>query len=136
MKPRSTEFLDAARRRLTAASVVLDEDPSTALSAAYYAMLYAARAALSERDVYAKTHRGTWHELRRLYVDGDELDAELAASVQKIQPEREQADYDAWTAPTDEARHAIELAKTFVDAVDRLLIPQQPQPDSHNPQVN
>jgi uncharacterized protein (UPF0332 family) len=136
VKPRSTEFLDAARRRLTAASVVLDEDSSTALSAAYYAMLYAARAALSEHDVYAKTHRGTWHELRRLYVDSDALDAELAASVQKIQPEREQADYDAWSAPTDEARHAIELAETFVDAIDRLLKSQQPQPDYSDSQVN
>jgi uncharacterized protein (UPF0332 family) len=121
VKPRSTEFLDAARRRLTTASVVLEEDPSTALSAAYYGMLYAARAALSERDVYAKTHRGAWHELRRLFVESGELDAELAASVQKIQPEREQADYDAWTAPTDEAQHAIELADTFVTAIDELL---------------
>jgi uncharacterized protein (UPF0332 family) len=121
VKPRSAEYLHAARRRLTAASVVLDEDPSTALSAACYAMLYAARAALSERDVYAKTHRGAWHELRRAYVDSGELDADLAASVQRIQPEREQADYDAWTAPTDEARHAIELADTFVSAIDALL---------------
>jgi uncharacterized protein (UPF0332 family) len=89
MSPRSTEFLDAARRRLTAASAVLDEDPSTALSAAYYAMLYAARAALSERDVYTKTHRGLWHELRRVFVETGEFDADLVASVQKIQPERE-----------------------------------------------
>lgn len=119
MKQRSAEYLDAARRRLTASSVVLDEDPSTALSAAYYAMLYAARVALSERDIYAKTHRGTWHELRRVYVEGGELDADLAASVQRIQPEREQADYDAWTPPIDEGRHA--LANAFVSAIEALL---------------
>jgi len=34
MSPRSTEFLQAARRRLSAAEVVVEEDPSTALSAA------------------------------------------------------------------------------------------------------
>ena len=113
--------MDAARRRLAAASVVLEEDPSTALSAAYYAMLYAARAALSERDVYAKTHRGVWHELRRLYVESGELDADLAASVQKIQPEREQADYDAWTAPSEEARRAIELADAFIASIQELF---------------
>lgn len=120
MSPRSTEFLDAARRRLTAASTVVEEDPSTALSAAYYAMLYAARAALSERDVYTKTHRGLWHELRRVFVETGDLDADLVASVQKIQPEREQADYDAWAAPAEDARHAIELADTFIAAVEEL----------------
>ena len=121
MKPRSAEFLDAAQGRLRAARVVIDEEPSTALSAAYYAMLYAARAALSEHDVYAKTHRGTWHELRRLYVENGELSPDLASSVQKIQPEREQADYDAWTAPTDEAQQAIKLANAFVKAIENLL---------------
>jgi uncharacterized protein (UPF0332 family) len=120
MSPRSTEFLDAARRRLDAAAAVEDEDPSTALSAAYYAMLYAARAALSERDIYTKTHRGLWHELRRVFVETGELDADLVASVQKIQPEREQADYDAWAAPAEDARHAIELADTFIAAIEAL----------------
>lgn len=45
MSPRSAEFLEAARRRLSAAAATVDEDPSTALSAAYYAMLYGARGA-------------------------------------------------------------------------------------------
>jgi uncharacterized protein (UPF0332 family) len=122
VSPRSTEFLDAARRRLTAASAVVEEDPSTALSAAYYAMLYAARAALSERNIYTKTHRGLWHELRRVFVETGNLDADLVASVQKIQPEREQADYDAWAAPAEDARHAIELADTFLAAIEELCL--------------
>jgi uncharacterized protein (UPF0332 family) len=76
----------------------LSEDPSTALGSAYYAMLgcYGARAALSERGVHAKTHRGAWHEFRRVFVKSGELDAELAASVQGDPAEREQADYDAY----------------------------------------
>jgi uncharacterized protein (UPF0332 family) len=120
MSPRSTEFLEAARRRLKAASMVVEGDPSTALSAAYYAMLYAARAALSEHDIYAKTHRGTWHEFRRVFVDTGLFDRELAVSVQKIQPEREQADYDAWPAPAEEALRAIELAQAFLAAIEEL----------------
>jgi uncharacterized protein (UPF0332 family) len=121
VSPRSSEFLLAARRRLAAAEAVLAEDPSTALSAAYYAMLYGARAALSERGIQAKTHRGVWHEFRRAFVESGELDADLTASVQKIQPEREQADYDAWSAPAEEARRAIELARSFLAAVGALL---------------
>jgi uncharacterized protein (UPF0332 family) len=103
VSPRSDELLKAARRRVAAASAIVEQDPSAALSAAYYSMLYAARAALSERNVTARTHRGVWHELRRVFVDTGELDVELAAEVQKVQPEREQADYDAWFAPTADA---------------------------------
>lgn len=122
MSPRSSEFLEAARRRLAAAEVVAAEDPSTALSAAYYAMLYGARAALSERGISAKTHRGTWHEFRVAFVASGEIDADLAADVQKIQPEREHADYDAWPAPAQEAQRAIELAHRFLRAVEELFV--------------
>jgi uncharacterized protein (UPF0332 family) len=120
VSPRSDELLDAAHRRVSAAAAIVEQDPSTALSAAYYSMLYAARAALSERDVAAKTHRGVWHELRRVYVDTGELEADLAAEVQKVQPEREQADYDAWFAPTADATHAVDLARRFIAAIEAL----------------
>lgn len=121
MSPRSSEFLEAARRRLAAAEVIGEQDPSTALSAAYYAMLYGARAALSEQDTSARTHRGAWHEFRRAFVATGRIDSELAAEVQRIQPEREQADYDAWSAPAEEARRAIALAHRFLTAVEALL---------------
>jgi uncharacterized protein (UPF0332 family) len=121
VSPRSSEFLEAANRRLAAAEVVAEEDSATALSAAYYAMLYGARAALSERGIYAKTHRGAWHEFRRTFVASGEIAADLAASVQKVQPEREQADYDAWAVPPDEALHAIELARSFLAAIEALF---------------
>lgn len=121
MSPRSSEFLQAARRRLAAAKVAVEEDPSTALSAAYYAMLYGARAALSEQDSSARTHKGTWHEFRSAFVESGKIDAELAAEVQKIQPEREQADYDGWSAPAEEAQRAIEPADRFLTSVEALL---------------
>jgi uncharacterized protein (UPF0332 family) len=121
VSPRSDEFLEAARRRLAAAEVSVEQDPSTALSAAYYAMLYGARAALSEQDTSARTHRGTWHEFRIAFVEDGRINADLAAEVQKIQPEREQADYDAWAAPPEEARLAIELAHRFLTAIEALF---------------
>jgi uncharacterized protein (UPF0332 family) len=111
----------AAQRRLAGAEAVIEEDPAMALSAAYYAMLYCARAALSERGIHAKTHRGTWHEFRGAFVQSGEVDADLAADVQKLQPEREQADYDAWPASAEEARKAIELGRSFLGAIEELL---------------
>ena len=68
MKASSSEYLQAARRRLGSAQLLASTDPATCLSTAYYAALYAARAALSEQDVHARSHRGTWHEFRQRFV--------------------------------------------------------------------
>jgi uncharacterized protein (UPF0332 family) len=121
MSPRSAEFLEAGRRRLALARSSIDTDPAGAVSAAYYAMLYAARAALSERDIHARTHVGTWHELRRAFVEPGLLDSQLVTEAQRVQSEREQSDYDAWAAPAEEARRVIELAEKFFDAVQATI---------------
>lgn len=121
MSPRSDEFLVAAKRRLAAAEASVTADPSTALSAAYYAMLYAARAALSEREISARTHRGTWHEFREAFVVSGEFDEVLTTEAQKFQPEREQADYEAWFAPVEEAQRAIGVARRFLEAIEALF---------------
>ena len=121
MSPRSAEFVEAARRRLAAARGALDADPASALSIAYYAMLYAARAALSERDKYAKTHTGTWHSFRAEFVEDGSFDPNLTADAQAAQPKREQADYHAWAAPAEEAEAVIELAARFLAAVEQLI---------------
>jgi uncharacterized protein (UPF0332 family) len=61
VSPRSDELLARARDGVAAARALVDAGhAATAVSTAYYAMLYAARAALSERDVNARTHAGTW----------------------------------------------------------------------------
>jgi uncharacterized protein (UPF0332 family) len=121
MSPRSIEFLEVARRRLRAAAATLDDDPASALSLAYYAMLYAARAALSERDVNARTHKGTWQQFHGAFVTPGAFDPELAAAAQGVQPARERADYDAWLAPAEEAQRVIALAREFVGAVEAML---------------
>jgi predicted nucleotidyltransferase len=97
VSPRSSEFLQAARRRLAAAEAVLDEDPSTALSAAYYAMLYGARAALSERGPRAArpprtTSSGSWASRTRLTTAS-------SASLAKTAPARSAAPTNSWTSP-------------------------------------
>lgn len=121
MSPRSEEFLDGAKRRLEAARRALAADPATALSAAYYSALYAARAALSERDKYAKSHTGTWHLFREEFVDNGGFDPKLASAAQSLQPKRERADYQAWAAPEKEAVSAIDLAAAFLGAIEELI---------------
>jgi uncharacterized protein (UPF0332 family) len=65
VSPRSEELLARARDGVASAQLLLSGGHgATAVSAAYYAMLYAARAALSERDRNARSHAGTWRLFR------------------------------------------------------------------------
>ncbi len=121
MKARSREYLDAARRRLRSARRLASDDPATCLSTAYYAALYAARAALSEQDVQARSHRGAWHEFRQRFVVDGPIDAALATDLQRLQAEREQADYDAAEIAPDDARAALDAAERFIAAVGAML---------------
>jgi len=45
----------------------------------------------------------------------------LLSDAQNLQRKREQADYEAWLTPLDEAERVIELAATFIRAVERLI---------------
>jgi uncharacterized protein (UPF0332 family) len=84
VSPRSAEFFDAAERRFAAARRVIGHDAATAISLAYYAMFYAARAALSERDAYAKTHAGAWSEFQRVFVASGLFDGDLLADARPV----------------------------------------------------
>lgn len=122
MSPRSEELWESAKDRLALASLALAAGHEEgAVSAAYYAMLYAARAALSEDDRYAKTHSGTWHLFRELVVVAGRFDADLFEAAHAVQPRREAADYDAEQIPGKEAADTVALAERFVAAVASLL---------------
>jgi uncharacterized protein (UPF0332 family) len=128
MSPRSSEFIASARDRLRGAQHALAAgDRDLSVSAAYYAMLYAARAALSEDDEHARTHRGTWNLFRQRYVVTDAFNDELYRLSQHAQTAREGADYEAVTPPPGEAKHYVEGAGEFIAAVERML---DPSPDS------
>ena len=111
----------ARERARTARAALAAGSPSSAISLAYYAMLYAARAALSEEDRNARTHSGTWQLFRDTFVDTGRFDGDLAAEAQATQPLREGADYDARNISADEAERVCALAERFVSAIDDLF---------------
>lgn len=122
MSPRSEELIDSARARLTGARHALSAgDFDLAVSAAYYAMLYAARGALSENDEHARRHGGTWGLFHRRFVAGGAFDQHLHALAQQAQEAREGADYEAKTPPAAEAERYVEGAAEFLAAVERML---------------
>jgi uncharacterized protein (UPF0332 family) len=122
MSPRSEEFMDQAHDRVVIArELLVSAHLEGAVSAAYYAMLYAARAALSESDEYARTHKGTWHLFRDRYVVSDAFDQHLFALAQRAQKAREGGDYEAITPERAEAEGIVKGADDFVAAVVGML---------------
>jgi uncharacterized protein (UPF0332 family) len=92
-----------------------------AVSAAYYAMLYAARAALSERDEYARTHGGTWHLFHERFVTTGAFDQDLHAMAQRAQRAREGGDYEAITPSRADAEAFVAGAEEYIAAVEHML---------------
>lgn len=122
MSPRSEEFIEQARDRLAAARQALAAGHfAVAVSVAYYSMLYAARATLSEDDENARTPRGTWNLFRIRYVTSDAFDAELFTVAQHAQVAREAGDYSAVTPSVEQAEHYVAGAGEFLAAVERML---------------
>ena len=122
MSPRDAALLAAARQRLLESRRARDAGlHSLAVSGAYYAILYAARSALSSRDLTAKTHSGTWHLFHRTFVRSGAFDASLASAAAAAQDAREDVDYDAVGASPEDADRTLALAGDFLAAVERLL---------------
>ena len=113
---------ERAKRRLAASRASLDAGFfDAAVSSAYYAMLYAARAALSEEEQHAKTHSGTWNRFWQSVAASGRFDRSLASEARNAQPLREGADYDAVEVSREEATKLIELAERFILAVGELV---------------
>ncbi len=93
-----------------------------AVSRAYYAMLYAARAALASRGISAKTHGGTLHRFGETFVVPGRVPEDLARIFGKAMFLRQRADYAATVRPgRDDAETVLRDAERFVEAVRKLL---------------
>jgi uncharacterized protein (UPF0332 family) len=122
VSPRSVEFMDQARdRAVIARELFASGHLEGAVSAAYYAMLYAARAALSESDEYARTHGGTWHLFHDRYVITGAFDQHLHALAQGSQDAREKGDYEAITPDPDDAERIVRGAADYIAAIEKML---------------
>lgn len=111
-----------ARERLSGArDSIASGHPDLAVSAAYYAMLYAARAALSERDLYARTHSGIWNLFEQTFVSAGPIDSGIGSKGRRAQTLREQSDYEAEEFDRTQAESVLADAEAFVAAVAAIL---------------
>jgi uncharacterized protein (UPF0332 family) len=117
VSPRSEEFLAKARSRLAAARDSLAAGhPDETVSLAYYAMLYAARAALSEEDRYAKTHSEIWSQFAEVFVRPGRLEVTVYRAARELEEDRLRGDYEAASFDEERAAVAVEAAARFIDA--------------------
>lgn len=122
MSPRSDEMMGFAVERLAAARDLLAiGHTEAAVSMAYYAGLYAARAALSEHDLNTRSHRGLWHLLRERVVAQGEIPDDLVRPLQKAQELRVAVDYDAQRVSEEKARELLADAERLVAAVEEAF---------------
>jgi uncharacterized protein (UPF0332 family) len=114
---------DKAARTLAAARLLLDSgDTEGACNRAYYAMYYAAQAALlaaglAEPENGYKTHQGLIGEFGKHLVLGGKLDQCLGRSINKVQHLRQLADYTGDPLPLEDATSAVTQAEVFVAAI-------------------
>lgn len=116
-------LLDKARRSLANARRSLEAgDADFAVSRAYYAMFYAAEAALLSRGRVFSRHSAVVAEFAREFVRAGELAQEYGRALKDAFDARVVADYEASEAfPPARAERLLQRAEAFVAAVAALI---------------
>ncbi|ADT83149.1 HEPN domain-containing protein [Thermococcus barophilus] len=117
------EYLQKAHEKLKATEILLSNGfYEDAISRAYYAMFYAARALLSTKNIYPKTHRGIVQKFGLEFVSKGLIEGFYAKALIAVQERRERADYDIYYIPTfEEAKEIFETAQRFVKRVEQAI---------------
>lgn len=115
-------LLAKAARYLDSADLLLDDgDPDSCVSRAYYAMFYAAEAALLAEGLTYNTHKGLIAAFGRHLVQDGPLPVELGRDLAWASQKRELGDYETTGVLDEEAGEVLERARRFVDAVREHL---------------
>jgi len=116
-------LIEKAERSLEAAKVLLDRgDYDFAVSRAYYAMFYCAKAMLLSKGITTKKHSSTISLFCEKFVKSGEFSEELASYLIDAFRKRQIGDYDVFVMPTkDEAEDLINKAESFVEEVKNWL---------------
>lgn len=116
-------LMEKAKEKIEVAKDLLDDKHyEDAVSRAYYSMFFAARALLSTRDIYPKTHRGVISKIAEEFVKTNKLNSDTFRDFASTQEEREKADYGIMSdISKDDAEDAIIAAERFIGEIKRIL---------------
>jgi len=122
------EGLEDARRHVQVARDLLDRGDAddVAASRAYYAMFYAAEAALLSLNLSFSKHQGVIAAFGKQFAKTHRLPPELHGHLREAFELRQTADYTRGdsVAPED-ASLAVERAERFIDAIEQYLRGQE-----------
>jgi uncharacterized protein (UPF0332 family)/predicted nucleotidyltransferase len=121
--PMTEDLLRRARQAVRSARTLLSAgDLNGTVNRAYYAMFYAAHAALAHKGIEAVSskHGNVVGRFGEHLVKTRLLPRSLGTSLNQMLELRRKADYGSGVAPVD-AKRGLSQAETFVEAVERLV---------------
>ncbi|MFO7898691.1 MAG: HEPN domain-containing protein [Planctomycetota bacterium] len=111
-------LLKKAWESLGAAEELLESGyPGFSAARSYYAMFYAAEAALLVKDLRFSTHSGVIGAFAAHFVKSGVLPPEMSRELQRAADLRQEGDYSVTDVPEADARNIRAQAETFVAAV-------------------
>lgn len=121
--PDAGKYLERAYDALETSKILLENGKyNAAVSQAYYSMYYAAKALLSIKHLFPKTHKGVVAKLGLEFVNKGYIEEVYGAALAKAFKRRERVDYDIYySASEDEASLAVEEAKKFVERIELVV---------------
>lgn len=95
---------------------------SDAISRAYYSMHYSARALLSTRNIFPKTHKGVIAQLGLEFVKEGIIEEYYLKAISTAREIRERADYGiGYEFTHEEAESVIEYSERFLGMVKKAI---------------
>lgn len=124
-------WLERAHRSLKTARLALtDGDTGSAGNRAYYAMFYAARAALlfagGERLAASKTHSGLISSFGQHLVKSGKLPTGLGRALSVESHRRQVSDYDGGDVSSESAKSSISSAEMFIATIEEWMSAAEP----------
>jgi len=120
----SADALRKSEPYLDSAEVLLEsEDTESAVSRAYYAMFFVARAALRKEGMETRTHSGLVNQFGLHFVKTGLLNEGFGRSLREAQQLRQLAEYaeSAGVISAEDARASIDAAQSFVGRMRQEL---------------
>jgi uncharacterized protein (UPF0332 family) len=116
-------LIQKARRYLKSAELLLkDGDSDSSLSRAYYAMFYAAEAALLTKGLSFSSHKGVISAFGEHFVKADVFPREMGRELNRAFEKRQIGDYEyTLVISEDEAEQMLQSGEKFVNKVARWL---------------
>ncbi len=116
-------LIERANKYLKSAALLLDAgDYESSVSRSYYAMFYAAQAALLTKSLSFSSHKGVIAAFGEHFIKTDVFPMEMGRELNRMHGKRQLSDYEyTFVIERDDAEQALESGKKFVEKIAQHL---------------